>query len=140
MVVNVKFVDDKTLIHSYSGNSTQFLQNVLNIENEETIKDKMIINEAKCNIINFNFSGKNSPPQNLQLNNKNISSVDIIKLLGLILTNDLRWRENTSEIIKKVNTRFYQLCNLKKFGATADILLITWKTLLRPLTEYAAPV
>ena len=140
MVLNVKFVDDKTLIHSYSGNSTQFLQNVLNIENEETIKDKMIINEAKCNIINFNFSGKNSPPQNLQLNNKNISSVDRIKLLGLILTNDLRWRENTSEIIKKVNTRFYQLCNLKKFGATADILLITWKTLLRPLTEYAAPV
>ena len=140
MVLNVKFVDDKTLIHSYSGNSTQFLQNVLNIENEETIKDKMIINEAKCNIINFNFSGKNSPPQNLQLNNKNISSVERIKLLGLILTNDLRWRENTSEIIKKVNTRFYQLCNLKKFGASTDILLTTWKTLLRPLTEYAAPV
>ena len=113
MVLNVKFVDDKTLIHSYSGDPTPFLQNVLNIENAETIKDKMKINEAKCNIINFNFSSTNSPPQNLTLNNNEIISVDRIKLLGVTLTSDLRWKENTAEIIKKVNKRYYQLCRLK---------------------------
>ena len=47
MVLNVKFVDDKTLVHSYSGDPTPFLQNVLNIENNETIKDKTVINEKK---------------------------------------------------------------------------------------------
>ena len=77
MVLNVKFVDDKTLIHSYSGDPTPFLQNVLNIENAETIKDKMKINESKCNIINFNFSSTNTP-QNLLLNNNEIVSVDRI--------------------------------------------------------------
>ena len=44
LVSNFKFVDDKTLAYSYSGDPTQFLQNVLNIEAAETNKDKMIIN------------------------------------------------------------------------------------------------
>ena len=140
MVLDVKFVDDKTLIHSYSGDPTQFLQNALNIENSETIKDKMKINESKCNVINFNFSSKNNPPQNLELNNNQIASVDRIKLLGVIITNDLRWRENTVEIEKKVNKKFYQLSKLRQFGMKQDELLKTWKTLLRPITEYAAPL
>ena len=140
MVLNVKFVDDKTLIHSYSGDPTPFLQNVLNIENAETIKDKMIINESKCNIINFNFSGKNSPPQSLQLNDNEISSVKKIKLLGVTITDDLRWRENTAAIHEKVNTKFWQLCRLRQFGFKQQLLLSTWKTLLRPITEYCAPI
>lgn len=139
-VLNVKFVDDKTLAYSYSGDATPFLQNVLNIENSETIKDKMVINEAKCNIINFNFSSKNSPPQKLTLNNNEIVSVDRIKLLGVTITNDLRWRENTAEIVKKVNRKFYQLCKLKQFGVKQEERLATWKTLIRPITEYAAPL
>lgn len=50
-VLNVKFVYDKTLAYSYWGDATPSLQNVLNIENFETMKDKMMINEAKCNIL-----------------------------------------------------------------------------------------
>ncbi len=139
-VLDLKFVDDKTLAYSYSGDVTPFLQNVLNIENSETIKDKMVINEAKCNIIHFNFSSKNSPPQKLTLNNNEIVSVDRIKLLGVTITNDLRWRENTAEIVKKVNRKFYQLCKLKQFGVKQEERLATWKTLIRPITEYAAPL
>ena len=59
MVLNVKFVDDKTLINSYSGDPTLFLQNDLNIENTETIKVKKKEKNMKCNTINFNFSYKN---------------------------------------------------------------------------------
>lgn len=140
MVLNVKFVDDKTLIHSYSGDPTSFLQNVLNIENTETIKDKMKINESKCNIINFNFSNKNFPPKKLNLNNNEIISVDRIKLLGVIITSDLRWRENTAQIVTKVNKKFYMLCRLKQFGVKQQELVTTWKGLIRPITEYAAPL
>ena len=140
MVLDVKFVDDKTLIHSYSGDPTPFLQNVLNMENSETIKDKMKINESKCNIINFNFSSKNSPPLNLELNNNKIIPVNRIKLLGVILTNDLCWRENTAEIERKVNKKFYMLGRLRQFGVEQDVLLTTWKVYMRTITEYAAPL
>ena len=58
MVSNYKFVDDKTLAHTYSEDPSEFLQMVLNLEATETMKNKMVINEAKCNIITFNFSSK----------------------------------------------------------------------------------
>ena len=60
LLANFKFVDNKTIAHSYSGDPSNILKQALDIETVETVKDKMIINELKCNIINFNFSGKNS--------------------------------------------------------------------------------
>ena len=139
-VSNYKFVDDKTLVYSYSGDPTSFLQMVLNLETAETEKDKMVINEAKCNVITFNFSNKNIGPQNLLLNGNILNSVNKIKLLGVIITDDLRWSENTAQICKKVNKKFYLLCILRQFDFNQEELLIAWKVLLRPITEYAVPL
>ena len=74
-VKNYKFVDDKTLVHSYSGDPSTILQQALDIETLETVKDKMIINELKWNVINLNYSGKNNVPVNLKLNGNLIKSV-----------------------------------------------------------------
>ena len=62
-------MDDKTLSHSYSGDPTNIIKMPLEIEAEETKKDKMIINLNlnKCHAITFNFSKKNTPPTNLTL-------------------------------------------------------------------------
>ena len=57
-----KFVDDKTLALSYSGDQTQTLQNTLDLELEHTNQNKMTRNEKKCNIININFSKNNKNP------------------------------------------------------------------------------
>ena len=140
MVHNFKFVDDKTLAYSYSGDPSQFLQNVLNNETLETNKDKMKINEAKCHVITFNHSSNNIGPRNLTLNGNELTSVDKIKLLGVIITSDLRWRENTSELYKKVIKKFYMIWKLKEFGFKIGELLTLWKVVLRPIAEYAAPL
>ena len=141
-VKNYKFVDDKTLVHSYSGDPTNTLQEgLLDIESFETNKDKMIINESKCNSITFNFhKKKNSAPQNLKLNDNVINTVDKIKLLGTIITSDLKWKENTSLICSKVNKKLYIISKLKQFGLLIEELIKVWKTILRPITEYAAPL
>ena len=89
-VTNLKFVDDKTLAYSYSGDPTKVLQKALDIELKGTVKDKMIINESKCHVFTVNFSKNNTAPLNLKLNDKLIESVDTIKLLGVYLTNDLK--------------------------------------------------
>ena len=140
MVHNFKFVDDKTLAYSYSGDPTQFLQNVLNNETLETSKDKMKINESKCHVITFNHSKNNIGPQKLSLNGNELISVDKIKLLGVIITSDLRWRENTSELKRKVNKKFFMIWKLKEFGFKTEELLTLWKVVLRPIAEYAAPL
>ena len=139
-VSNYKFVDDKTLAHTYAGDPSEFLQSVLNLEAEGTTRNKMVINEAKCNMITFNFSSKNTAPNNLQLNGNIIKSVNSLTLLGIILTDDLSWRENTANICQKVNKKFFLLWKLKQFGLKKEELLTAWKVLLRPIAEYAAPL
>ena len=140
LVSSFKFVDDKTLAHSYSGDPSQFLQKVLNIEAEETKKDKMIINELKCNVITFNFSESNKKPEGLTLYGNPIRSCDKITLLGIIISEDLSWSRNTENICKKVNRKYFYLSKLKQFKFTEDEMLTAWKVMLRPITEYAAPL
>ena len=84
-------------MHLFSGDPTPFLQDVLDLESTETEKDKMLINEFKCNIINFNNSNENIVPQQLVLHGNKINSVGRINLLGVIITNDLRWREKVNK-------------------------------------------
>ena len=139
-VQNFKFVDDKTLVLSYTGDPTETLQKALDIELIETEKDKMIINESKCHNITFNFSQKNIPPQNVKLNNKIVNPASKIKLLGVTITDDLKWTKNTTEICSKVNRKLYIISKLKHFGLQSEELLTAWVSILRPITEYAAPL
>ena len=133
-------MDDKTLALSYSGDPTETLQKALNIELKETKEDKMIINNSKCHVITFNFSKYNICPKNLRLSDQLIQPVDKIKLLGVILTNDLKWTENTNNICSRVNQRLYLISKLKHFGLQKEELLTAWISILRPITEYAVPL
>ena len=140
MVSNYKFVDDKTLAYSHSGDPTEYLQRVLDAEAIETNKNKMLINEAKCNVITFNFSKNNICPQGLTINGNPLHHCDKIKLLGVILSDDLKWSENTSNICKKVNKKFFILSKFKQFGLKENELLTAWSVMMRPVAEYAAPL
>ena len=140
MVSNYKFVDDKSLAYSYSGDPSEILQKVLDIESLETIKDKMVINESKCNIITFNFSKYNTCPQGLVLNGNILEPCNKITLLGVIITDDLKWKENTTNICKKVNKKFDIIWKLKQFGLKEEELLTAWTVMLRPIAEYTVPL
>ena len=127
MVSNYKFVNDKTLAHSFSEDPSEFLQMVLSLEATGTTKNKMVINEDKCNIITFNFSSSNIEPNNLRLNGNLLNSVSKITLLGVIITDDLQWKENNTNICQKVNRKFFLLWKLKQFGLKQKELLTAWK-------------
>ena len=107
VVSSYKFVDDKTLVHSFTGDCISFLQNVLDMEAAESKENKMVLNKSKCSVITFNFSKNNIVPQNLLLNGNTLNSVSSINLLGVTITADLRWKENSAQICKKVNKKFH---------------------------------
>ena len=46
-----------------------------------------------------------------------------MKLLGVIITNDLKWDENTDFITKKAFSRLWLLRRLKKLGASNEALI-----------------
>jgi hypothetical protein len=74
------------------------------------------------------------------INNKAIDVVANVKLLGLNITNDLKWNCHVSEIIRKVSTRLYFLKQLKRANVPTKELLTFYVTCIRPITEYGCPV
>jgi hypothetical protein len=65
-----------------------------------TKKMKMRLNEKKTKSIIFNFSRKHQFITKLSVNNQKIEVVKEAKLLGTILTDDLKWSKNTREIVR----------------------------------------
>ena len=55
----------------------------------------MAINASKTKMMIFNFSDKKFTTR-VKLNNQNVEIVDQVKLLGTIVTSDLKWDRNTS--------------------------------------------
>ena len=90
--------------------------------------------------MNYNFIKINFPPQNLTLNGNIINVAKKIKLLGVILTDDLKWAENTLNICSKVNKKLYQICTLKHWGLQRAEMVTAWRSMLRPIAEYAVPL
>lgn len=66
------------------------------------------------------------------INGKAIDIVPTVKLLGLNISNGLRWNCHVAEISRKVSTRLYSLSHLKR----ANVVTIC----IHPITENACAI
>ena len=62
------------------------------------------------------------------------------KLLGVYVSNDLKWNHHVEVIVQKGNRRLYSLRVLEQCGAPPASLAKVYTTIVRPVVEYAAPV
>ena len=58
------------------------------------------LDQKKTKVMIFNFTNKYRFTTRLELNEVNLEVVEKAKLLGVIISNDLKWDENTSNIVK----------------------------------------
>lgn len=63
-----------------------------------------------------------------------------MKLLGVILSSDLKWSKNSEYITKKGFSRLWMMRRLKRIGASQNDLLDTYIKQVRSLLELAVPV
>ena len=63
-----------------------------------------------------------------------------LKLLGVIVSQDLTWNSHVDYILKKANSRLYALRQLKNAGLARDDLFQIYCSLIQPCIEYASPV
>ena len=63
----------------------------------------------------FNFTDNYKFTTKLMLNNESVGIVEQAKLLGVIISDDLKWDKNTAYIVKKANTRMQLLRKISKF-------------------------
>ena len=74
------------------------------------------------------------------IGNNTVECVTTYKLLGIIISNDLKWNEHIDYISKKATKRLYYLRILKKVGANREGTVKVYLTIIRLLLEYGAQV
>ena len=73
----------------------------------------MKINKNKTKVMLFNTARLRDFTPKLKIDGDPIDVVEEIKLLGVILTSDLKWNENTMHITKKAYNKLWMIRRLK---------------------------
>ena len=106
---------------------------------EWTKNNLMKLNEAKCHYMIFSRSKVNFATR-LKLNDKRIDQVNVSKLLGVWISQDLTWSRNCQEISRKAYSRVSMLTKLKYAGVSIEDLINIYILYIRSITEYCAVV
>ena len=105
-----------------------------------TKNQKMMINgnKSKCMVFNYTDNYQFSP--RLFIDGKKLEVVDSTKLLGTIISSDLRWEQNTRHIVKKANARMELLRRVASFGAKIEDLKNIYILFVRSQLEQSCVV
>ena len=117
-----KYVDDSTLSESVCRDGPSNLQKYVDEFNEKSTADGFQINESKCKEIRISFAPSTREFQPITINEKNVELVTSVKLLGLTISDNLKWNSHISYICKKVAPRLYFLRQLKRAKLPANEL------------------
>ena len=103
------------------GNSQ--VQRQLKELEEYAAKNEMQINQKKTKLMLFNPCRIKDFQPDMELSGVKIEVVQQMKLLGVVITEYLKWHENTSLITMKAYSRLWMLQRLKSMGASRETLL-----------------
>ena len=100
----------------------------------------MVLSEEKTKCMGFNFSKKRKFYTRLSLNNKNLETVKEIKLLGTIITDDLKWGKNTKYLVKRAYSRMELLRQMANFTKSTKDKIHIYKVYIRSVLEQSCVV
>ena len=72
------------------------------------------------------------------INNLPLEVVSSHKVLGLTMSNTLKWNDNTNDIVSKASKRLHILRVLKRVGVPPADLVTIYSALVRSLLEYSS--
>ena len=83
------------------------------------------------------FRKKGPPVPQLFINGDPIEKVGSFKFLGSLISEDLKWDNNVSSIVKKANQRMYFLRQLRKFGMKKVILIHFYRAVIESILTFS---
>ena len=114
---------------------TQIIASTLETWSED---NRMKINGKKCQMLICNFSQNTDMDGTVTINNESVPAVSTIKLLGVLITSDLKWTANTKHITKSASRKLFMLTVLRQFRADLTDLRAVYISFIRPCLEYCS--
>ena len=105
-----------------------------------TENQKMMINTKKTKAMIFNFTDNHQFATRLKLKDENVEVIEHTKLLGTIISNDLKWDMNTKSLVQKANARMQLVRKVASFGAPLEDLKDIYILFVRSILEQSATV
>ena len=137
-----KFVDDSTATECIpldDPTKSSLQQDLIHLQHWSRCND-MKVNPEKTKSMVISFTKKQLNLPSLILNDVPIEQVKSAKLVGVHISNDLRWQTQVNHMCSKASKRIFMLTHLRRSGASSEDLLHIYCAIIRPVLEYAAPV
>ena len=136
----IKFVDDVTAVEIVNPSACSHMQTVFDQIADWSDANFMEINTKKSKQMVFGKASSRNQHTPLVLRQDIIDTVSSFKLLGVNISSDLRWDEHIDIINAKASKRLHYLSLLRRSSVCHAELLLFYKTIVRPILEYACPV
>ena len=98
----------------------------------------MVLNTDKCKVLTISRK-RNKVQHEYHLNNSPLEAVDSVKYLGVTITSDLKWTQHINNTVNKANNVLAFLRRNLRIKSS-DLKATAYKTLVRPIVEYASSV
>ena len=106
-----------------------------------TESNKMKINKKKTMVMKFTNSRKYDFPLQLQFSDgTEVATSEVSKVLGVMISSNLKWRNNTTYICSKARRKLWLLRRLQPLGLSSLELFDVYTKEVRSILEYAVPV
>ncbi|XP_072018247.1 uncharacterized protein [Amphiura filiformis] len=135
-----KYVDDLTIGENRAYSDDSAIQENLDVLNEWSKSNKLKLNPSKCQAMQVYFGKKATPHVDLSIDDHKLAVVEKVKLLGVMIQNNLCWDEQVDSMYAKANRKLFMLRKLKEASLSPEELLLVYKGYIRPVLEYAAPL
>jgi hypothetical protein len=115
--LRTKFVDDTSALEIIPRNSISILNSAADDIQNFALEHNMNLNPNKCKEMLINFlRNPNFLIKPIQIGNHVIGQVKSYKILGVIMSCDLKWNCHVDHIIKKAIKKLYSLRVLRRAG------------------------
>jgi hypothetical protein len=132
------FVDDTTVAEKVVNHAPQG-QVMLNDLSTWVKERKLAFNPKKCGYMVIDFSKDKSVSDNwvFNIDGVTIPRLTSVKLLGVVITPDLKWDSQIESMIEKASSKMFILQTLKRHEFQREELIKAYKCYIRPILEYA---
>ena len=128
---------------SPSSSSSQYLechQVAADKVGQWTASNKMVLNYDKMKELRICFKKSTPDIALLTIDGRPIQQVNSTRLLGVTLSEDLKWQSHIDEITIKASQRLYFIILLKRAGIDPHHLINIYTSIVRSVLEYACQV
>ena len=131
-----KYVDDTSAVEVNNSPTSMDLQVAADEISKWSSDNNMQLNASKTKELIVNFSKSKTEIPGVIINGQTIDRVEHAVMLGVTISNNLKWNKHIENITSKASQRLFMLTRLKKAGLPWQDILAVYLSKVRSVLEY----